>query len=65
MNPSSDRTLGVPLHTHFSSYRFSRGVEKARFPSEVHDALSYLEVARCHVNARKHLSEDLAIRGLK
>lgn len=41
--------------------RYSRGVERARFPSEIHDALSSLNVAQSHVEAQKRFRDETRI----
>ena len=38
--------------------RYARGVEKARFPSELHDAMACLDVAKCHLEAQQLLHLD-------
>lgn len=38
--------------------RYARGVEKARFPSELHDAMACLDVAKCHLEAQQLLNRD-------
>lgn len=35
--------------------RYARGVEKARFPSELHDAMASLDVAEAHLAAQRLL----------
>lgn len=43
-----------------SVVRYARGVEIARFPSELHDAMACLDVAKAHVGAQKLLHREAA-----
>lgn len=54
--PPSLRPLS-PIH------RYARGVEKARFPSELHDAMACLDVAKAHLSAQQlfHRGPTIAV----
>ncbi|CAM9578949.1 unnamed protein product [Sphacelaria rigidula] len=39
---------------------YVRGIERARFPSEIHEAMSSHEVAKCHLEAQRLLHQEVA-----
>lgn len=53
--PFSWLAVGRPLRLPPDSRRYARGVEKARFPSELHDAMACLGVAEAHLSAQRLL----------